>query len=84
MHRSSMQEGLNNLTSSLKGLHQAAEAAHAEEQAAKRARLEGQQDVSSMPGGKALAAFCLARCAATLECGHLGWRVNGSLQRSFA
>ena len=52
-----LQEGLQNLTSSLKGLHQAAEAAHAEEQAAKRARLEGQKDVSSLPGGHALQPF---------------------------
>ena len=48
---------LQNLTSSLQGLYQAAQAAHAEEQAAKRARLEGQRDVSSLPGGKALQPF---------------------------
>ena len=52
-----LQEGLQNLTTSLNGLHQTAQAAHAEEQAAKRARLDGPTDVSSMPGGKALQPF---------------------------
>ena len=52
-----LQEGLQNLTTSLQGLHKMAQDAHAEEQAAKRARLDGPADPASLPGGKALQPF---------------------------
>eukprot|EP00435_Cladocopium_sp_Y103_P045688 s2631_g13.t1 len=52
-----LQEGLTNLTSSLQSLHRTAEAAHAEEQAAKKARLGDASDVSGLPGGAQLQPF---------------------------
>ena len=52
-----LQAGLNHLTTSLQNLHQAAEDAHAVEQAAKKARLHDAKDVSGLPGGKALQPF---------------------------
>eukprot|EP00435_Cladocopium_sp_Y103_P015908 s2948_g3.t3 len=45
-----LQEGLQSLTTSLQDLHRTAEAAHAEEQASKKARLGDATDVSGMPG----------------------------------
>lgn len=52
-----MKEGMHNLTSTLEQLQQAAEDIHASEQAAKRARLHGQEDVSGLPGSGALEPF---------------------------
>ena len=52
-----LQEGLSHLTTSLQNLHQAAEDAHAVEQAAKKARLHDAKDVSGLPGGKAMQPF---------------------------
>lgn len=54
-----LQEGLQNLTTSLESLHQKAEVAFSEEQAAKKARLEGVADVSGLPGSGALQPFAL-------------------------
>ena len=54
-----LQEGLQHLTTSLQGLHKAAEDAHAEEQASKKARLDGQKDLSGLPGGQALQPFAV-------------------------
>ena len=54
---SRMQEGMNNLTTSLEQLHQAAEEFHASEQAAKRARLHGQDDVAGLLGSGQLEPF---------------------------
>eukprot|EP00435_Cladocopium_sp_Y103_P032830 s982_g8.t1 len=54
-----LQEGLSNLTSTLQNLHRTAEAAHAEEQAAKKARLGDASDVSGLPGGDHCHYECL-------------------------
>ena len=52
-----MQSGMQNLTVTLEQLHQAAETIHANEQAAKKARLDGQEDVSGLPGSGQLQPF---------------------------
>lgn len=52
-----LQEGLQNLTTSLQDLHKAAEDAIAVENASKKARLSDATDVSGLPGGKALQPF---------------------------
>ena len=52
-----MQDGMQNLTTTLEQLHHAAEDMLATEQAAKKARLQGQDDVSGMPGATALEPF---------------------------
>ena len=54
---SKLHEGLQHLTSSLQNLHQAAEDAHAVEQAAKKARLNDDTDVSGQLCGRALQPF---------------------------
>ena len=54
---SRMQDGMQNLTTTLENLHKAAEDIHASEQAAKRARLQGQGDVSGALGSGALEPF---------------------------
>jgi len=54
-----MQDGMQNLTATLEQLQQAADAIHASEmeQASKKARLEGQEDVSGLPGAGQLTPF---------------------------
>eukprot|EP00435_Cladocopium_sp_Y103_P026265 s2233_g6.t1 len=54
-----LQDRLSNLTSTLQSLHRTAEAAHAEEQAAKKARLGDASDVSGLPGGHQLPELTL-------------------------
>ena len=46
-----MQHGLENLTTTLEQLHSAAEDIHASEQAAKKARLAGHEDVAGFGSG---------------------------------
>jgi hypothetical protein len=50
---------MQNLTATLEQLQQAADAIHASEleQASKKARLEGQEDVSGLPGAGQLTPF---------------------------
>ena len=52
-----LQEGLNDLNNSLATLQRKAEQVFAEEQEAKKARVEGAKDVSGLPGGRALEPF---------------------------
>ena len=54
-----LQDGLRNLTNSLQELSAAAENIHAEEQVAKKARLEGHDDVSGTPGARQMEPFAL-------------------------